>query len=59
MELARLRREHEPEAVARRLARAPSRSYLRDLVYGAIDGTVTTFAVGAGVAGAQLRPMWC
>jgi VIT1/CCC1 family predicted Fe2+/Mn2+ transporter len=28
---------------------------LRDFVYGAIDGTVTTFAVVAGVAGAQLR----
>jgi VIT1/CCC1 family predicted Fe2+/Mn2+ transporter len=27
---------------------------LRDVIYGAIDGTVTTFAVVAGVAGAQL-----
>lgn len=30
--------------------------YLKDLVYGAIDGTVTTFAVVAGVAGASLSP---
>jgi VIT1/CCC1 family predicted Fe2+/Mn2+ transporter len=30
--------------------------YLRDLIYGAIDGTVTTFAVVAGVAGAALSP---
>jgi VIT1/CCC1 family predicted Fe2+/Mn2+ transporter len=28
--------------------------YLRDVVYGAIDGTVTTFAVVTGVAGAGL-----
>ncbi|PIP73100.1 MAG: hypothetical protein COW88_03030 [Candidatus Lloydbacteria bacterium CG22_combo_CG10-13_8_21_14_all_47_15] len=30
--------------------------YLKDLVYGAVDGTVTTFAVVAGVAGAALSP---
>ena len=29
-------------------------SYLRDFVYGAVDGTVTTFAVVSGVAGAKL-----
>lgn len=29
-------------------------SYLEDLVYGAVDGTVTTFAVVAGVVGADL-----
>lgn len=28
--------------------------YLRDLVYGALDGVITTFAVVAGVAGASL-----
>lgn len=28
--------------------------YLRDLVYGALDGIITTFAVVAGVAGASL-----
>lgn len=28
--------------------------YLKDYIYGAIDGTVTTFAVVAGVAGAGL-----
>lgn len=53
--VGRLRREHTPAAVADRLARQPDHSYLRDFVYGAIDGTVTTFAVVAGVAGAGLR----
>lgn len=45
---------HTPEAIAARLETGPRRSYLRDLVYGAIDGTVTTFAVVAGVRGASL-----
>lgn len=30
--------------------------HLRDIVYGAIDGSVTTFAIVAGVAGAGLSP---
>ena len=46
--------EHTPEAVWARLRAGPRDSYLRDWVYGAIDGTVTTFAVVAGVAGAEL-----
>ncbi len=45
---------HSREAIARRLAQAPAVSYLRDWVYGGIDGTVTTFAVVAGVVGADL-----
>jgi VIT1/CCC1 family predicted Fe2+/Mn2+ transporter len=32
------------------------RHYLGDLVYGANDGIITTFAVAAGVAGASLPP---
>ena len=31
-----------------------SRHYIRDLVYGANDGIITTFAVVAGVAGGAL-----
>lgn len=49
-----LRRDHTPQAIERRLRGGPRSSYLRDFVYGAIDGTVTTFAVVAGVAGANL-----
>ena len=44
---------HAPEAIRRRLARGPTVSYLRDWVYGGIDGTVTTFAVVAGSIGAD------
>jgi VIT1/CCC1 family predicted Fe2+/Mn2+ transporter len=46
--------EHSIDAIERRLQKGPRHSYLRDLVYGAIDGTVTTFAVVAGVIGANL-----
>jgi VIT1/CCC1 family predicted Fe2+/Mn2+ transporter len=35
-------------------ARAIAQHYLRDLVYGANDGIITTFAVVAGVAGGAL-----
>ena len=45
---------HTPEAIERRLDDGPSHSYLRDWIYGAIDGAVTTFAVVCGVAGAEL-----
>jgi VIT1/CCC1 family predicted Fe2+/Mn2+ transporter len=47
---------HSPEAIARRLAAAPTKSYLRDGVYGGVDGAVTTFAVVSGVVGAALEP---
>lgn len=46
--------EHSRSAIADRLARTPTVSYLRDWVYGGIDGAVTTFAVVAGVIGAEL-----
>jgi len=45
---------HEPHEIAKRLSDGPRISYLRDWVYGGIDGAVTTFAVVAGVEGAQL-----
>lgn len=41
---------HEPTEL-----RGLAQHYLKDLVYGANDGIITTFAVVAGVAGAQLE----
>lgn len=46
--------QHTPPAIAERLARVTEHSYLGDFVLGAMDGTVTTFAVVAGVAGAGM-----
>jgi VIT1/CCC1 family predicted Fe2+/Mn2+ transporter len=52
----KLEHSHEPDAIALRLAAGPQPSYLPDAVFGAIDGTVTTFAVVAGAIGASLSP---
>lgn len=41
---------HEPDGL-----KELAEHYLKDLVYGANDGIITTFAVVAGVAGAQLE----
>ncbi len=48
--------EHSTEAIRERLAAGPSHNYLRDWIYGGIDGSVTTLAVVSGVVGAQLSP---
>ncbi|TSD84046.1 hypothetical protein FFK22_034610 [Mycobacterium sp. KBS0706] len=45
---------HSVDEIRRRLAAGPRSSYVRDWIYGGIDGAVTTFAVVAGVAGADL-----
>lgn len=47
-----MRRPLPPEP---RTPREIFRHYLRDLIYGANDGIITTFAVVAGVAGADLE----
>ncbi|MCB1310755.1 MAG: VIT1/CCC1 transporter family protein [Sedimentitalea sp.] len=47
---------HSVEEIATRIGAPPGRGVLRDVVYGAIDGSVTTFAIVAGVAGAGLSP---
>ncbi|ADZ71174.1 VIT1/CCC1 transporter family protein [Polymorphum gilvum] len=49
-----LEHSHEPDDIAARLDGGPSVSYLRDWVYGGIDGAVTTFAIVAGSLGANL-----
>ncbi len=50
----RLEHEHSPEAIRRRFAEGAKHNYLRDFVYGGVDGAVTTFAVVAGTMGASL-----
>ena len=47
---------HSIEAISQRLAAGPRHNYLRDWIYGGIDGAVTTFAVVTGVVGANLSP---
>jgi len=49
-----LEQSHTPEAIKSRLARGPRSNYLRDWIYGGMDGAVTTFAIVAGVVGADL-----
>ncbi len=49
-----LKPSHTPDAIRARLKEGYAQSYLRDFVYGGIDGAVTTFAVVSGVAGAEL-----
>jgi len=46
--------EHTPEAIRERLAGGVSQGFLKDSIFGAIDGAVTTFAVVSSVAGAGL-----
>lgn len=49
-----LEHDHDPRSIAKRLAAGPSVNYLRDWIYGGIDGAVTTFAIVAGAVGADL-----
>ena len=51
-----LEHSHTREAIQARLNRGPRSNYLRDWIYGGIDGAVTTFAIAAGVTGADLSP---
>ena len=47
---------HSQQEIFERINAPPGRGVLRDVVYGGIDGSVTTFAIVAGVAGAGLSP---
>jgi VIT1/CCC1 family predicted Fe2+/Mn2+ transporter len=53
---ANMEHEHSAEAIKQRIAKGPGHNYLRDWIYGGIDGSVTTFAVVSGVSGARLSP---
>lgn len=48
-----LAEQHTPQAIADRIA-ASQHSYIGDFVLGAVDGTVTTFAIVSAAAGAGL-----
>lgn len=45
--------DHSAEAIRERLEGGAKASYLRDWIYGGIDGAVTTFAIVCGVVGAN------
>jgi VIT1/CCC1 family predicted Fe2+/Mn2+ transporter len=51
---AQLEHIHTREAIQQRLGQDTQVSYLRDWIYGGIDGTITTFAIVAGVVGADM-----
>ena len=48
--------DHSQQGIERRLSGEPHTSFLKDMIYGGIDGAVTTFAIVAGVQGAGLSP---
>lgn len=48
---------HTFDDIQARLQAGPKATYLREWVYGGIDGVVTTFAIVAGVVGASLSPV--
>src|SRR5690625_2821444 len=51
---AQVEHSHDPEAIAARLQAGPTHSYLRDFVYGAVDGAIAGLAMVSGVDGAGL-----
>jgi vacuolar iron transporter family protein len=51
--MPKLEHSHSREAIAERIG-SVRHNYVRDWIYGGVDGAVTTFAVVSGVAGAEL-----
>lgn len=47
---------HSPQEIIARITQ-PRYNYLRDWIYGGIDGTVTTFSIISGIVGAHLSPL--
>jgi vacuolar iron transporter family protein len=56
IDIADMTREHghSPTEIAERLSAGQRAGHLKDMIYGGIDGAVTTFAIVAGVEGAGL-----
>ncbi|MGI9534671.1 MAG: VIT1/CCC1 transporter family protein, partial [Thermodesulfobacteriota bacterium] len=54
VDISELKKSHTPSAIKKRLDDGPSNIFLKDFIYGAIDGTITTFAIVSGVYGAKL-----
>ncbi len=53
------RRAHLPTKSAEERHTTGKGKYLKSIIYGGLDGTITTFAAAAGVAGAALAPASC
>jgi VIT1/CCC1 family predicted Fe2+/Mn2+ transporter len=54
--MSEVEHEHSISAIQSRLS-SVKHNYVRDFIYGGIDGAVTTFAVVSGVQGAELSPL--
>jgi len=54
MPVQTMHHDHSTHSIRARLEEGSEASYLRDWIYGGIDGAVTTFAIVFGVVGADL-----